>query len=354
MNQDNEFEVQCTSCQARLKVPTPGMYRCPKCATVFEAKRSFTHAGETLPDARPLPDLSAKPDANLATEQRPAAGAYCENHPDQVATAVCQSCGKLICATCQTTIENKNICRECSSWTVAASAAPYGRRPTGPEAGIAWETQSVRGFFSGFGRAIIDSLIRPTKFFTAMSPQGNLWRAFYFGIIIQSLVIVISTGLMMINLASFDPASMLEMFGDALPPQVQEIFENLSSYVSPSYLLPMMLTAPLSAAAGIILLSLFLHLFLLLFGGAKNGLEATIKVVSYSATAQLVSLLPACGGIIAWVWQVVIVVIGLTQAHRTTTGRALAAALTPILVVIGLVLFGLVLVAGLIAQFIGN
>lgn len=90
------------------------------------------------------------------------------------------------------------------------------------------------------------------------------------------------------------------------------------------------------AAPLLILISLFVgaaiyHLFLMLYGGANSGFGATVRVLCYASTVQVLQVLPFCGGLIGAVWGFVLQVIGLSVAHRTTKGKAAAAVLTPAL-----------------------
>jgi len=136
-------------------------------------------------------------------------------------------------------------------------------------------------------------------------------------------------------------------FQDAL----QQVFEG-SSFMATS-MITGMIFAPLSAAASILVSALILHLFLLLFRGAGSGLEATIKVASYASAANLIYMLPGCGGVIGWIWKIIITIIGLAAVHRITTGRAAMAALAPVLLILFLTMMMLVIIATVIMSSMG-
>jgi len=81
---------------------------------------------------------------------------------------------------------------------------------------------------------------------------------------------------------------------------------------------------------GIFIWSAIVHLFLMLVGGANTGFASTVRVVAYSSTVQIVQVIPLCGGTIAAVWALVLYIIGLAIAHRTTQGKSALAVLLPL------------------------
>lgn len=113
--------------------------------------------------------------------------------------------------------------------------------------------------------------------------------------------------------------------------------------------------APIFVLIGAFLWAAIVHLFLMLVGAATSGFAATLRVVCYGSTVQVLNVIPLCGGIIATVWAVVLQIIGLAAAHRTSQGKAALAVLLPlalccacgILAAIG-VGFG---IAGLVSSF---
>jgi hypothetical protein len=93
------------------------------------------------------------------------------------------------------------------------------------------------------------------------------------------------------------------------------------------------------------------HLCLRLVGGARQGFERTFRVVSFSQGAIApVSILLGCipfglGYLIQIVWTVSLLIIGISRAHETTTGKAAVAVLLPtglcVAVMIGFVGFAI-------------
>ena len=104
-------------------------------------------------------------------------------------------------------------------------------------------------------------------------------------------------------------------------------------------LMPFLVTIGLFIGGGI------LHLCLMLVGGANRSFETTFRVACFTAgAANLFSMIPICGGIVALVYHIVLECIGLSRAHPTTTGKALMAIFLPLIVCCGLmILLGIML-----------
>jgi hypothetical protein len=109
---------------------------------------------------------------------------------------------------------------------------------------------------------------------------------------------------------------------------------------------------PLLVTVGIFIGAAVLHLCLMLVGGANRSFETTFRVVGFTAgAANLFSMIPFCGGIIALVYHIVLQCIGLSRAHPTTTGKALMAIFLPMIVCCGLIVLLVVVLGGFGAVF---
>ena len=338
----DEILAHCPGCQARVKVPAAGKYMCPKCGRIFVIDASTALAAAPSEPA-PVSEPRTPP-----TSPTPRSALDCENHPGVAATAVCQGCGKLVCADCFTAVDGRNLCRVC--------AAPRSRAEAPTT--VAWESEGSAGFFRGLGSALVEPLIRPAKFYGAMSPRDHVWRAFTFGLGVRAVVSLLALVIEALTFRALDVQQVFNQLAGQFPvlkqfqPQIQGALDAVTSSMSGPRLALAALLVPFSAAGALLLEALVVHLFLLLFGAAKNGLEATLKVSSYASPASALSLLPGVGGVVYFVWKAVILVIGLSEAHRINRGRSAAAVLTPLgLVVLFLLIGAGIAVAGLLAAF---
>ncbi len=75
-----------------------------------------------------------------------------------------------------------------------------------------------------------------------------------------------------------------------------------------------------------------LHIFVYIVGGRK-GIDQTIKAVMYSFTPSLLFGWVPIIGVLAVIWDVILLVIGIRQLHDLTTGKAILAVFLPLIIV---------------------
>lgn len=200
---------------------------------------------------------------------------------------------------------------------------------------IAWEDEEAP-FPANFGLTWWDCLGSPERFFSRLSWSGPFSRPLLYFLVVG--ILAAALGLFWFV---WGPWGAAEEYGLTLELQL------LSFFLTPFALL-----------VGLGLISLVQHFFVLLLAPHRRGLGATATVLCYGSGVGLVSavLPPAIGlagpvagvfravYVVLWVmltlavqvWYVVVLVIGMRQAHSTTTGRAAAIVLLPL--AIGLVL----------------
>lgn len=201
----------------------------------------------------------------------------------------------------------------------ALHGATLAHRP--PE-GLPWEQRAERGFLHALIETIRLVLLEPSSTFRAMSPTGGLGAPLFFYVLCATVGALVSLG--------FQVA--FNKFGGAAAntPEQRAIAEALASTVAIGGTIVVL---PVLLAAGIFVLSGITHLALMLVGGAKKPFEATFRVLCYAGGAtSVVGMLPVCGGIIAGVWNVVLMVFGLSEVHGISKGKAFLAVLLPLLV----------------------
>ena len=119
------------------------------------------------------------------------------------------------------------------------------------------------------------------------------------------------------------------------------------------------LSVPAAAGAGILLVAvlmiviqlvmvvvtaLYLHIWVYVTGGRK-GYTETLKAVSYGSTPfMLIGWIPFVGGIIGFIWSLIVTILGVRELQSISTGKAALS------VVLAVVIFMLVLI--MVAAFL--
>lgn len=219
------------------------------------------------------------------------------------------------------------------------SSGPSGPSPRpagGPTGGSGGEfnLSDPVGSFVATVRSIV---LNPVGFFRDMPRRGGFVNPLVFALI-SAVIYGVLTGILsfLINLVSGNG------FGIALG--------SLFGYAIGA---PIITVISLFIGAGIY------HLLVMLLVRPSNaGFEATFRVVAYSSVVQLVNWLgaiPILGVIIALaagVYGVILGVLGIREAHNTTTGRAVLVILIPTAIVVLLLL--LVIGSVLLLIFAGS
>ena len=208
-----------------------------------------------------------------------------------------------------------------------------------PGVGLPWEHRAQLGFMKAWFDTISLLITKPSEAFTMMRPEGGLTDPLLFGLIggcAGGIVSIIFQGL-------FQSIPGIAGRNDA--------FNSLGIGVGVILLIYAVLM-PLLVTLGMFIGAAILHLCLMLVGGANRSFETTFRVVGFTAgAANLFSMIPICGGIIALVYHIVLECIGLSRAHPTTTGKALMAIFLPMIVCCGLIVLLVVVLGGFGAVF---
>lgn len=97
--------------------------------------------------------------------------------------------------------------------------------------------------------------------------------------------------------------------------------------------LAIVVVAPVLTLVSMYVGAAIVHLLLMVFRGANRPFDATLTVVAYANGLNLLVAVPFCGSLIAVIWSLVVLVIGLGQIQRCGSGKAAAAVFTPAVLV---------------------
>ena len=181
--------------------------------------------------------------------------------------------------------------------------------------GSPWENRSEIGLWQGIYQTLKAVLFSPEKLFSTLTYRGGIKEPLAFGLLVSCLgamigffweFLILSGGL----LSLAEP-----LFGQLTAALV---------FLSVIVIIPVFVTLVMFIYSGI------LHLLLRILRAGQNGFEASFRVVSYSQAAQVWSLIPFFGGLIAGIWQIIVQIIGLRKMHDTSYLRVIIAFLIPL------------------------
>src|ERR1700730_9454142 len=205
--------------------------------------------------------------------------------------------------------------------TAPAMIAPTAGSTSAPRSGLPWDERHTKGFFSAFIETLQMVLTRPGEAFTAMNREGGLGEPLVYALIGGTFGTVVGL------FYRFALQSVFSGFGRT---------DALNHMLGGAALILVMVISPLLVAIGTFIVSAILHLCLMIVGGSKQSFETTFRVVCFSGgSVNPLQVIPICGGLIAFVWALVLYCIGLARSHEIETGRAVLAVLLPLIVCCG-------------------
>jgi hypothetical protein len=213
------------------------------------------------------------------------------------------------------------------SETGGSSGGPGVPPPPRASRSVSGGDFDYRDLVPSFVQTVREVLFNPVNFFRSIRREGDFLNPLLFAIICALITGVIGGILRLIFVLIRGGG-----FGGALGSLIANIF-----------------FIPIGTAIGLFIGAGIYHLLVLLIVRPSHaGYEATFRAVAYASAVQAVAWLafiPVLGilvAIVIGVYNVVLSVIGIREVHATTTGRAVAVVLIPV-VIIGI----LVLLVGL-------
>ncbi len=182
-----------------------------------------------------------------------------------------------------------------------------------------WE--SGEGFIPAFLRTTQEVLFSPTRFFKKVAAGQGYWSPFIFGMISG----IIGCGAVLLWQWLF--------FSGMVPPQIRSI----TTYSL--FLIFAIILIPFGVAFSIVIGSGVIHLCVMIVGGNRKGFEATFRAISYSQSSLLFYIVPVIGSIVGGIYYLILIILGVREGHGISTGKAVLAALLPLIVaVVGILL----------------
>lgn len=202
-----------------------------------------------------------------------------------------------------------------------------------PESSTPWEDMASLGFTTAFFRTVKEVFSTPDIFFRRIPVNNGILNPLLYGIIAGYIGALIN---------SFWQYIFRGMLGGGLN------FAGVSPVILYAFILPILIII------GLFVGGIIIHISVMMFGG-KRGFEATFRVLSFSNSIQLVSVVPLLGALYALIYYPVLIVVGLKETHRITMGRAALAVFVSIIIG-GLIIGGILLLlfVTIFAAFMGS
>lgn len=214
-----------------------------------------------------------------------------------------------------------------AAWDGPALPAPgpWGGSSVPSEGPIPWEAKPRGQAVTALVETAKLFALRPAEAWRRTPGSGDYFAPLVYGLALSWVGAVFSTvwsRMLTAPWIAFLPPEARRMMGDGLAAGA------LSS-------VGILLVYPALFAIGIFIGTGIFHVCLMVVGGLTNsraGFEGTFRASAYSSVADLANAVPFFGGLVAAVWKIYLVVVGVVAIHRTTTGKALTAALIPVAV----------------------
>ncbi len=183
-----------------------------------------------------------------------------------------------------------------------------------------WEDSIERGFFQDVFFKVKDVLFEPARFFRNLPPDEEIKESLSFGLLLGSL------------------GSMLGLFWQVIM-AVSGIFFPVIPFFSHFamgivFLVVVIVAIPLLVVIGLFVKSCIIHFGLFVVNAGKNGYKTTFRVVAYTQATEIFGIIPFVGSLISGIWGIIVLIVGLREAHGTSVLRVIMALLIPVILLV--------------------
>lgn len=215
--------------------------------------------------------------------------------------------------------------------------------------GSVWDNRKVHGLWSSWWRTFKQTALQPTSFYREHVGRSTR-EAWLFSMISLYIGMIPSMAiqfLLMVAMSTSAVQNALQLPGAAAPGATPPIWLFGLAYGAMALLFPLFIQLVIG---GIWSLTIQVGLWLLV--PHRKGLDVTFRATLYSFGAYAMYAVPVCGGSVAGIWQMVILINGIKTVHETTGWRASIAVLWVVVafIVVYVAVFAVIVGAALTSQ----
>lgn len=192
-----------------------------------------------------------------------------------------------------------------------------GNRMEEERYGCPWEEREKHGFMEAFFLTWKNSVFSPRNFYRGVPPEGSIWNALFYAMVVGSIGMSIQL--------------IWEYIFRAMEVPIMMSSQQFLYLMGGKMLLILIILSPILVAMLAFITSGIYHVCLLIVGGANRSFKTTFKAISYGSGTGLFSIVPIFGQLVALVWGFVVAVVGLREMHKTTTGKVVIAIMLPLI-----------------------
>ncbi len=222
-----------------------------------------------------------------------------------------------------------------------ATIAPAGGSAWEPAEGDgpAWEKRASMGFLSALFETIRQVLFEPVATFQNLKTSGGLGSPLFFYVVVGTVTSFIGL--------------LFQMFANTVMPAQDESAKLMAAALGSAVALGVtIMVLPVLVAIGAFVSAAILHLMLMLVAGVRDPFEKTFRITAYaSGASSIFQLLPVCGGLVYGIYNLLLLVKGLSIVYRLSTGKAVIVVLLPSILCCGL---GLMFMGAIFAAAVGS
>jgi len=199
----------------------------------------------------------------------------------------------------------------------------------------AWEDPSAH-FPSNFGSSWWESLTSPNEFFARLRWDDPPGRPLLYFLLATILGAAFSLGWRLAGVGSAFTDALLESSAEMAGESgglAAELLAVTADETAADVLLDFFIE-PFVQLIVLAITVLIVHLFVLFLASERRNMAATLRVACYAAGPSVLTIFPFLGATVGWIWSIVLLVLGISAAHRASIGRASAIVLLPMLLTI--------------------